>query len=228
MIVIGSAIPEEPEIIEAVNETSTSVTVSWRVESVSYTPETYMVLYGISDSDQVESSRVVFGPTQLHEILSINGAEYRVTLTDLKPYTGYYYYVNATNTEGSSISAVEYFQTNEDGMLPLVHQYCHSYNVILVPEKVQHLLVDFLNSITSVTVQWSEPAVPNGVITSYEVNVSIAELNAIVDIIYMEDLELETNVTVDIGNFIVSVNCIYTTIIHRTIHTIHGISSRIY
>ena len=54
--------------------------------------------------------------TQLQEILNINGAEYNVTLTDLKPYTQYYYYVNAMNTEGSSSSALKYFMTDEDGM----------------------------------------------------------------------------------------------------------------
>ena len=108
--------PEKPEVIEAVNKTSTSVTISWRVHSVSYTPETYTVHYGTSDSDQIGSSQTVHSPTQLQEILNINGAEYNVTLTDLKPYTQYYYYVNATNTEGSSSSALKYFMTDEDGM----------------------------------------------------------------------------------------------------------------
>ena len=37
---------------------------------------------------------------------------------------------------------------------------------------VQLLEPTFPNS-TSVLVQWSEPTVPNGIITSYEVNVSI-------------------------------------------------------
>ena len=115
-LIIGSADPEEPEIIEAVNKTSTSVTISWIVESISYTPETYTVHYGTSDSDQIGSSQIVHGPTQLQEILNINGAEYNVTLTDLKPYTQYYYYVNATNTEGSTNSTLEYFSTDEDGM----------------------------------------------------------------------------------------------------------------
>ena len=104
-------------MIEAVNETSTSVTISWRVQSVSYTPEIYIVHYGTSDSDQIESSQTVHGPTQLQEILDINGSEYRVTLTDLKPYTQYYYYVSATNTEGSSNSTLEYLITDEDGTL---------------------------------------------------------------------------------------------------------------
>ena len=110
--------PEKPEVIEAVNDTSTSVTISWRVHNVSYTPETYTVHYGTNDSDQIGStSQTVHGPTQLQEILNVNEAEYRVTLTDLKPYTQYYYYVNATNTEGSTNSTLEYFITDEDGML---------------------------------------------------------------------------------------------------------------
>ena len=110
--------PEKPEVIEVVNDTSTSVTISWRVPNVSYTPETYTVHYGTNDSDQIGStSQTVHGPTQLQEILNINGAEYNVTLTDLKPYTQYYYYVNATNTEGSSSSAVTHLITDEDGMI---------------------------------------------------------------------------------------------------------------
>ena len=103
-------------MIEAINETSTSVTISWRVQSVSYTPEIYTVHYRINNSNQFESSHTVYGLTQLQEILNINGTEYNATLTDLKPYTQYYYYVNATNTEGSSNSTLEYFSTDEDGM----------------------------------------------------------------------------------------------------------------
>ena len=123
--IVGSRNPKEPEIIEAVNETSTSVTVSWRVESVSYTPETYTVHYGTSESDQIERSQTVSGPTQLQEILDLNRAEYRVTLTDLNPYTGYYYYINATNTEGSSSSTLEYLITDEDGMLLVMSLHLH-------------------------------------------------------------------------------------------------------
>ena len=110
---IGPSLPLPPSDILFENISSTSVTISWRVHSVSYTPETYTVHYGTSNS---ESSQTVHGPTQLQEILNINGAEYNVTLTDLKPYTQYYYYVNATNTEGTTQSNVSNFTTLEDGM----------------------------------------------------------------------------------------------------------------
>ena len=125
--------PEKPEVIETVNDTSTSVTVSWRVHNVFYTPETYTVHYRTSDStsDQIGSSQTVHGPTQLQEILNINGAKYNVTLTDLKPYTQYYYYVNATNTEGTTQSNKINFITLEDGMYMYV-LFCCSLVLLII------------------------------------------------------------------------------------------------
>ena len=61
----------------------------------------------------------------------------------------------------------------------------------LVPEEVQDLVVDILTSI-SVLVHWREPAVPNGVITSYEVYVTIVGLKETVSITEVE--KLETNI----------------------------------
>ena len=49
------------------------------------------------------------------------------------------------------------------------------------------MFVDILSN-TSVLVQWSEPTVPNGVITSYEVNVSIAEQDKSMDKIEIDKL----------------------------------------
>ena len=53
---------------------------------------------------------------------------------------------------------------------------CITYTIlvyfILVPAEVHNLQFDILNS-TSVLVQWSEPTVTNGIITSYEVNISV-------------------------------------------------------
>ena len=78
------------------------VTISWTVSRVAYTPETYTVVYGTSQSmlDQMSDS--------INSTLDTTG--YSVELSRLRDSTQYYYQVESTNTVGSTYSEVGSFE----------------------------------------------------------------------------------------------------------------------
>lgn len=80
---------------------------------VAYTPETYTIHYGTIHGDGQFTSENVQGPTDLQAITSNRNIPYLVVLQNLKPFTAYYYYVVAENTEGVTESTTNYFNTEE-------------------------------------------------------------------------------------------------------------------
>ena len=80
---------------------------------VAYTPETYTIHYGTIHEDHKFTSESVFGPTDLQSITSNRNMTYSVMLHDLKPFTAYYYYIVAENTEGGTNSTTNHFNTEE-------------------------------------------------------------------------------------------------------------------
>ena len=93
----------------AVNIVHNEATIQWTVTSITYTPEQYIVLYGLTESSLTQESDMVNGTMDFN---SINDT-YSVKITGLDYNTVYYYQVRSTNTEGSTNSDVVMFQTTK-------------------------------------------------------------------------------------------------------------------
>ena len=101
-----------PVVASSIESTVTSfstVTIAWSVSSVSYTPETYAVVYGTSQSNLVQRSSTVS---------SVSGTtDYSVELANLQDSTLYYFKVESNNSVGSTESDIQTFE---------VHNACKS------------------------------------------------------------------------------------------------------
>ena len=80
--------------------------------SVAYTLETYSVIYGVSIGGLDMRSNFTDGSSNYS---AINQA-YSVTITDLKPFTQYYYSVVAHNSFTTTESNILTFKTTEAGI----------------------------------------------------------------------------------------------------------------
>jgi hypothetical protein len=86
-----------------------SAVIQWRVESISYSPESYYVKYGTSRDNLMFVSDSINGSTDLDtrdEILSIK-------LIHLNHNQDYYYVVVARNLNGETTSNIETFTTRK-------------------------------------------------------------------------------------------------------------------
>ena len=106
---LGPTNPVQSTNLTAVNISYSEAIIQWTVTSIVYTPEQYIVLYGITQSSLTEKSAVVDGAMDLN---SINGS-YSVILTGLTHNTLYYYEVRSNNTEGYTDSDTNTFSTEE-------------------------------------------------------------------------------------------------------------------
>ena len=91
---------------------SYSVNISWIIINVIFGTEVYSVQYGTEMTMLLSISEVVEGNTDtsvINEVFSVN-------ITGLIPFTTYYYIVTATNTIGSTNTAVMNFTTDETGI----------------------------------------------------------------------------------------------------------------
>ena len=92
---------------------STSVNVSWIIESVTYTPEIYTIYNWASTCDNNTYNTVVKGSTVLEEFTKQTNTLYTAILIDLLPATNYNYYISSNNTYGHSNSLDKTFTTQE-------------------------------------------------------------------------------------------------------------------
>ena len=86
-------------------------TVQWSVSYVAYTPETYTVNYGLAN-DSLDMPAIA---TQRGDSFTIPSQPFMFSteLTGLSPGRTYYYQVEARNSEGTTLSAVQQFTSNE-------------------------------------------------------------------------------------------------------------------
>ena len=95
-----------------INIKAHSVIIQWTVAYISYSPEMYLVQYGINREDLDQNSSVVYSGDDI----TITSKAYSVELSDLRDNTTYYVQVLATNTaQRSNTSIVVRFTT-----LPLI------------------------------------------------------------------------------------------------------------
>ncbi|XP_019860243.1 PREDICTED: protein sidekick-1-like, partial [Amphimedon queenslandica] len=109
IIVTAPSSPHSPVNTTAVNIRYNSATIRWIVPSIAYTPEEYVVLYGINSTNMNGLSSVVNGSTNFR----ITDSVLTVDLFDLTHDTVYYFRIRSTNTEGSTESSANSFKTRE-------------------------------------------------------------------------------------------------------------------
>ena len=115
----GSLPPNVPTLLNSIAG-QTQATISWIVTSIAYTLETYSVEYGIRVDDLGMTKNLLGGS---NDSAAINQA-YSLTITDLEPFTQYYYAVTAHNSFTSTESSIQTFRTAEAGMhASLVQSY---------------------------------------------------------------------------------------------------------
>ena len=115
--------PTAPNVAIILSSTVGAVqaTINWIVTVTAYTPESYFIVYGLSNDTLDQRSDAVEGATNL---TSTNMA-YSITITGLRPFTQYYYRIDASNSFTTTETAIETFQTTEGGILLDVPTKCH-------------------------------------------------------------------------------------------------------
>ena len=106
----GPTDPVAPFPFNAIDVFGSQVTIQWTVPSIAYTPETYVVQYGLFENSISSNSSLVQSITDI----AITDKTYHVVLMGLEPVTEYFYRVVSTNTVGrSTTTAVARFNTTD-------------------------------------------------------------------------------------------------------------------
>jgi len=111
VILPGSTNPVQPQNLMNINTRHDRATVQWSVSYIAYTPETYTVNYG-SAMNSLDMSTTA---TERGDNFAIPNQPFLFSaeLTGLDPGVTYYYQVEARNSEGPTLSAVQQFTSNE-------------------------------------------------------------------------------------------------------------------
>ena len=111
----GPSIPLPLEMVEVAAISHNFALIEWEVPFVSFTPETYFVRYGPTDSDEFSDSEILSsGDDFLQE-----DSTYTVVLNALTLGTEYQFVVMASNSEGIVMSEQGNFTTRSSGELQL-------------------------------------------------------------------------------------------------------------
>lgn len=86
--------------------------MEWIVQSITYTPETYLVEYGTSNGSLVPSGDSLTSGDDIEMV----DKTYHIELKDLNPGTKYYYIVVARNSARTSRSQPQSIYTKETGI----------------------------------------------------------------------------------------------------------------
>jgi len=111
VILPGSTNPVQPQNLMNINTRHDRATVQWSVSYIAYTPETYTVNYGRAMNSLDMSTTA----TERGDNFAIPNQPFLFSaeLTGLDPGVTYYYQVEARNSEGPTLSAVQQFTSNE-------------------------------------------------------------------------------------------------------------------
>ena len=101
--------------VNGVMTDATSHQIDWEIVRITYTPESYAVMYGTSPDTLNLTSEIVDGS---NDIMSIN-EWFSVVLRNLDHDTTFYFQIVATNSFGSNPSELMMF-TTETGILWLL------------------------------------------------------------------------------------------------------------
>ena len=101
--------PAHPVI--TIETTPYSAVITWIVPIITFDQETYSLEYA-NDMGTLGTMNLM-GNADLNSI----NESFSVTLTDLMAHTEYYYVLTATNSNGTTVTGLNTFTTNEAGML---------------------------------------------------------------------------------------------------------------
>ena len=103
----GPVPPVKPNLLSATSSQDfcKKATITWMMDSVAYTPETYYVKYGTSHQELNNQSVIVYGSEDIHTV----DKNYTVQIDGLSRNTQYIYQVIANNSAGKSSSDTECF-----------------------------------------------------------------------------------------------------------------------
>ena len=110
---LGASNPVRPIDIVHTTLSSELAVIQWLVPQVSYTPETYVIIYGTDSMTLNYTSERIIGNTDVTAMNQI----YTATLRGLQPNTRYYYQVVATNSIGMNSSVVAEVVTPLPGII---------------------------------------------------------------------------------------------------------------
>ena len=105
----GPSRPTQPVNITHTDITDKSATIQWIVPIIAFTPESYTVHYGTSNNCNIQE--MVSTPVESGSDFLTEDQTFSIELTGLSDGTTYYYQLNATNTNGSTVSDVYEFMT---------------------------------------------------------------------------------------------------------------------
>ena len=120
----GPASPEAPMNLMIMSSFSDRVTIQWTVPVIAYTPETYVVMFGLSMSSLNMMSPMV----QSGDDFETTNQVLSVEVTGLTDTTTYHYRVVATNGQGSTSSGLQSFMTTILRKLYTVGK-CYNHNL---------------------------------------------------------------------------------------------------
>jgi hypothetical protein len=109
--IIGPTLPAAPMPLDNITTTASSAAVSWLVESITYTPESYVTIYGLSADTLNNTTDAVQGTTDV----TSTDLVYSTTITGLAAFRQYHYRIIATNSFGSTQSPINTFCTLMSG-----------------------------------------------------------------------------------------------------------------
>ena len=170
---VGPSAPTAPTILGSTVST-TQVTINWIVTVIAYTPESYFIVYGLSNDTLNLRSDAVEGVTNL----TATNLAYSATITGLRPFTRYYYRIDVRNSFTTTESTIQNFQTTEAGNCKFstnpctccLQHACLYTAPTLPPDSFSIVSIGSRN----VTLSWTLPDEDgrNGMITSYTVTCS--------------------------------------------------------
>ena len=105
----GPVAPVKPTNLTDISTSFDSATIQWTVPLIAFTPETYVVHYGTN----VGSLDLMSDPMESGDDFEAVNTLFTVQLNGLNPGTLYYYQVSATNSNASTLSDIELFQTGD-------------------------------------------------------------------------------------------------------------------
>lgn len=100
----GATIPTAVTNIESIITSFSTANISWSVSEISYTPETYTVVYG---TDRLNLNARSINISDVSQT-----GKYSIELTQLEHSTVYFYLVESSNTVGHVNSEVHSFEVD--------------------------------------------------------------------------------------------------------------------
>lgn len=121
MFITDVQTPEQPTNVTVVYVSSSSATIQWTVTLISYTPEQYVVQFGLRQNQLNQTGFTVNG----NQNLSVVNETHTVVIDALLPDTTYYFRVVARNAFGSTHSRIGAFTTLliQKGNFVLFYEY---------------------------------------------------------------------------------------------------------